>query len=243
MFVIIKKNEEGANLRSIRIKHDDKHIYDVYDNGKIYDVVNQKYLKTTISKGGRGYEQVYLYVFGGHRTIPVHRLLMMLFNPVEGMEHLQVNHIDGNRLNNNLDNLEWCTCSENQRHAVRLGLSKPRRGEKNNFTILKELEVVEICELLQSGESVTSVAKRYDHIKIGTIYAIYEKAIWLDVVKNYHFHRKRIHQNTAHKICQMILDGCSDEEIIEKFDIDKSVVRRIKSGDLYRDIAHEYGVV
>ena len=50
----------------------------------------------------------------------VHRLVMTAFS----QEHrgMQINHIDGNKQNNNLNNLEWCTQSENMKHAYRTGL-------------------------------------------------------------------------------------------------------------------------
>lgn len=51
------------------------------------------------------------------KTFRVHRLVMMAFNPIDNMENLEVNHIDGNKANNKLSNLEWCTTSENQKHA------------------------------------------------------------------------------------------------------------------------------
>lgn len=44
-----------------------------------------------------------------------------------------LNHIDGNKLNNNYDNLEWCTLSYNTKEAIRLGLFKIRKGEESNL--------------------------------------------------------------------------------------------------------------
>ena len=64
----------------------------------------------------------------------VHKLVCMAFNPIEGKEKyddykdLQVNHKDGNTLNNNADNLEWVTKSENMKHAYESGLNKKVRG-------------------------------------------------------------------------------------------------------------------
>ena len=55
----------------------------------------------------------------------VHRLLMEAFIPNPN-NYPQINHIDGNKLNNSLDNLEWCTAKHNSREAIRLGLCDQR---------------------------------------------------------------------------------------------------------------------
>lgn len=53
----------------------------------------------------------------------IHRLVMESFNDTDNRS-LDVNHIDGDKTNNKLDNLEWCTRTENLKHAVRIGLNK-----------------------------------------------------------------------------------------------------------------------
>ena len=55
-------------------------------------------------------------------TFSVHRLMAKTFIPNEENKPM-VNHIDGNKLNNNASNLEWVTCSENHKHAFKTGLS------------------------------------------------------------------------------------------------------------------------
>ena len=56
-----------------------------------------------------------------HKGYPIHRLVAECFLPSWSAE-LQVNHIDGNKANNRLENLEWCTDSENKIHAYKNGL-------------------------------------------------------------------------------------------------------------------------
>lgn len=64
------------------------------------------------------------------RITPVHRLIALTFCEYGAEERNVVNHIDGNPLNNNAENLEWVTYSENNKHAIRTGLRKDNRPVK-----------------------------------------------------------------------------------------------------------------
>ena len=69
-----------------------------------------------------GYIRVYIY----NKTFALHRLIALAF--IENTENKeQVNHIDGNKLNNSVENLEWVSNQENQIHKFKIGLG-------NNFT-------------------------------------------------------------------------------------------------------------
>lgn len=106
----------------------------------------------TRNRAGTDYQIINLSKLdGSKRTFRVHRLVMMAFNPAENMDELEVNHIDGNKRNNKLENLEWCTASENQIHAFKTGLNKSRRGEESNFSKLTNDDVKKVFELREKG--------------------------------------------------------------------------------------------
>lgn len=80
----------------------------------------------------KGYYQVSLQKKGKKKYMKVHRLVAEAF--IENTQNKrEVNHIDGNKLNNKLTNLEWVTSSENQKHAFKIGLQKPhpKYGKEN----------------------------------------------------------------------------------------------------------------
>lgn len=91
------------------------------DTQKIYSIIKRKVLKGTINGGYLKYSLK--NADGIVKTRTYHRLLMETF--VENPNNYPcINHIDGNKLNNSLDNLEWCSISHNNKEAYRLGLRK-----------------------------------------------------------------------------------------------------------------------
>lgn len=127
-----------------------KDYYTVTSEGEFYSDNSGK-MKTR-NKPGTEYQLInFSLLSGGKKTFRAHRLVMMAFKPVDNMENLQVNHIDGNKTNNTLNNLEWCTASQNQRHAFDTRLSKPRRGESSNLSKLTQKDIELIFELQGKG--------------------------------------------------------------------------------------------
>lgn len=105
--------------------------YQVSNLGKIRSVdrvsfdnrrLKGKVIKTSINRFG--YKKFNVSTKEGQKQLRVHRCVLEAFNPTI-TNNLQVNHIDGNKLNNRLSNLEWCTDSENKLHAYANGLMTP----------------------------------------------------------------------------------------------------------------------
>jgi len=93
-----------------------------------------RHMKGRILRPGsdsRGYLHIVLSVEGKTRTRKLARLVAETFH--KNPQNLKVvNHIDGNKKNDCAENLEWCTYSENTRHALRIGLYVPLKGANNS---------------------------------------------------------------------------------------------------------------
>ena len=92
-----------------------------YSITKSGQVINKKTGRILSKDINNGYERVRLWREGHEINKKVHRLLAETFLP-NPLGLSQVNHMDGNKRNNSLDNLEWCTAAHNMRHALANGL-------------------------------------------------------------------------------------------------------------------------
>ena len=85
--------------------------YSVSRKGEVVNNLTGRILKARINHNG--YKSLSL---GSGNNFRVHRLVLSTFSPIDGWEELTVNHIDGDKLNNCLDNLEWLTLEDNKKH-------------------------------------------------------------------------------------------------------------------------------
>jgi hypothetical protein len=139
--------------------------YEVSSLGRVY---SSRGCMMKVNKTKLGYMKMNLSEGGFIRSTRLHRAVAMTFlgNP-EGKK--EVNHIDGDKSNNRVDNLEWCTSSENKFHAVRTGLLPTKSGSCSSRAKLSDTEVdflryfaskgftqVELSGIFGISKSVTS---------------------------------------------------------------------------------------
>jgi hypothetical protein len=124
-----------------------------------------KLIKSCFSEDG--YICVTLIKNGKTKFTGLHRLVASAFIP-NPENKPQVNHKDGNKHNNSIDNLEWSTISENIQHAFDTGLNEVKKGEKHYRTKLTEKDVLEIRKI---GASISAV-------KLGLMYGLNNQAIY-----------------------------------------------------------------
>lgn len=109
--------------------------YEITKDGKIIRKYNNKERK--LVKNSKGYLRVLI----GKRMYFVHRLVAQKYVP-NPLNKPQVNHIDGNKLNNNYLNLEWVTNLENRQHAVKNHLHLCGEKCKNSKLTQKDVDFI-----------------------------------------------------------------------------------------------------
>lgn len=121
--------------------------YEVSNTGKVktHNWMNRGITKEMSPSSCRGYLQVNLWKDGKQKCIRIHRLVAQAFIP-NPYNLREVNHIDGNKLNNSVDNLEWCTREENLEHEHSTKLGDRAKEGLRNCAISKRKAVIAISK-------------------------------------------------------------------------------------------------
>lgn len=203
-------------------------VYSVSDLGNVYNNDTGRVLKPFENNG---YLAVDLFHDTTRQRVLVHRMVAIAFidKPVDKDF---VNHIDGNRHNNVLENLEWVTPSENSVHAVMTGLSPI--GEAKTLAKLTNADILEIQAAFEIGVKDFELADKYG-VTSGVISSIRLGKTWKHVsgkvfVPSGPNPVKKLSAEDIPIIRKMFVDHFSDAEIGRRFNVARGTINQIRQG-------------
>jgi hypothetical protein len=186
--------------------------------------------------GTNGYLHVDIQENGKATKHALHRLLALQFIPNPENKRT-VNHIDGNKLNNSLSNLEWATASENSQHAYDTGLQPYRR----NYTLA---EYEEFLNTVMSGTSLTALATSINQSLTQLSIHVKEAAIRLNKLDDYLTELKRqksLQQRSADRPTQAVnMIDIPSQTILQTFNSMSDATRylnKVSSGPISNVLA------
>jgi len=135
-------------MKNYKIKEN----YVVYNDGTIFSLQSKMFMNSINTNG-------YLSVKMAGKLESIHRLVGGLFIPNPDNKP-EINHIDGDKTNNKVENLEWVSPSENIQHKIHQ-LGKEHRGSKNGMAKLTLEDVDKIKVLYQAGYSQNKLGEMF----------------------------------------------------------------------------------
>ena len=184
------------------------HVYNKETMHKLYE-----------AKMLNGYLKALIYYPGGRKLISIHRLVALAF--LDKPEDCNiVNHKDGNKENNDVDNLEWCTQSDNAKHAHATGLAHARHGEKSNFAKITNAIADSICQdIVENKLTPREIATKHG-VSRRTVTLIYNRKRWIRESEKYDFSNydkmRKVDKDSKDKAIQYIKEGKYSNSKISK---------------------------
>ena len=184
-----------------------------------------------------GYKTVFLRVNGKGKRLTVHRLVALTFIP-NPFGYRCIDHLDSNRLNNFVDNLEWVTYAENTRRMWEKGTFVIPKGEDAGSSILTEIQVKDIYQRMTSGEHTSVLCSEYN-ISDSTVDGIVHGRSWKHLglkpvyrgdLRGEKSPHSKLTDSQVIEIRQMISNQVKDDDIAKFFNVSKSCIQHIKHG-------------
>ena len=234
--------------------------YAFSNKGRVFDLDKFKLYKCYKSKpivhiNGKEYKQkprrFITFKWNGKRyTCQLARAIMIAFNKIENFENMEVDHIDGNPLNDELYNLEWVTHEENIRRVKEHELMP--HGENHHNSKYSDELIHSICKDICNNLSRKEIKNKYningqliDDIRSGRSHVFISR----EYVKDGFKYKKKSKEEKLnrhkkiHKICELIDCGKSNKEIIEELGLpenEKCLPNDIRKYRIYKYISKEY---
>lgn len=150
--------------------------YMVSNRGEVYSLKTNKSMKLTPNLG---YQRIPICHLGKRKMRTVHSLVLETFIG-KRPDGLVINHKDGNRSNNHIDNLEYCTQSHNVKEDFRCGRHS-LKGERNTQAKLTKQHVLKIRDMRDKGFKYREILEKFPMVTYSCIAAICIKNTWSHV--------------------------------------------------------------
>lgn len=208
--------------------------YTIDENGNIF---NSKGLQLKPQFNIDGYLVVNLCKDGKYKHLRVNRLVALTFLP-NPEDYPVVNHIDHDKTNNKLSNLEWCTVKYNTRESVRL------QPEKHKYlaTITSD-QAHSICKMIEQGSTNKDICETLN-VSRDVVKKIREGRSWREVSCNYKMMRctRTISEATARWVIHKIKEGLSNSEILSQStcsNLNRGIIKSIRCGKSWSSLSKE----
>lgn len=214
--------------------------YEVSDQGEVRR--DGRVLACHVNQGG--YRQLSLSVNTVRTTALVHRMVAETFIPNPAGKP-QVNHIDGDKLNNDVSNLEWCTAGENIRHALETGLRVMPAGEDASNARLTADQVLEIRRRYADGSTQSDLSAEFG-VGQPSIHRIVSGKEWMSVggpitdgserrSRGSNHHRATVTEDQVREI-RSLHGTMKRKELAERFGITECAVKKILSRQTWKHL-------
>tara|TARA_R110000787_G_C13363242_1_gene440220 strand:+ start:159 stop:1163 length:1005 start_codon:yes stop_codon:yes gene_type:complete len=212
--------------------------YIASDMGRIRNTKTGNYLSSKGDKNG------YLRACLDGKTFKAHRLILMTFDPIRNNEEMQVNHRNGKKFSNELNNLEWCDGNYNIRHAIENGLrGEVKRGTESSTAKLTKSDLTLIFDMLMEQMDYLEISETLN-IRSGIVGDLMCARSYIDEFSEY---RSEILKKKR-KIAKIKKDemALSKEILSGKFasdkDIDNIKTDYFKNGLNFDEICSKYKI-
>lgn len=230
--------------------------YSISKDGEVFSLITKRFLSGTINFYGYSVHTL-KDSLGKPRKMKTHRLLALMF--IDGDKTLCVNHKDGNKLNNNLDNLEWCTLGDNNRHALETGLVSKHKDfnvvvpsdeivhnyECKGRGYLTDDDVHYACQLAEEGYRTCDISgiTGFDFYILSNIFN-YKHPTKNHIVKSYDLSKvkksSRLSPSKVIKICHLLDGGLSYNEIAKIVGTNSQTISNIRNKVSYKHLTSDY---
>lgn len=221
--------------------------YEISSSGRIRTKKKGKVKILKPSFNQDGYKMIQIKVGDKKVTKKIHRLVAEAFveNP-DPERFKEVNHLNGDKANNDMDNLEWTDRSGNMHHAFDTGLILPMKGEDHPGHKHTEKQIREVCELMEEGHTNKEIHEKTG-IKSDILSDIRSGDSWTHITDDYKFKpvphpNKQYTDEQIHQVCSMMQSGFNNTEISEALDISYNVVADIRRGKTWTHISQYYNI-